>query len=111
MLVANGKRCYVYTVRGVSGRADMYGFDVFAGVPLSLDVLDVPPSVAAAIPAIFSSEETGGRRGTVYLGQGDRGTSAIREMVDRGFLSWAKRKPSSPLLRLDEPVPDARCLE
>jgi hypothetical protein len=89
----------------------MYGFDVFAGVPLSLDVLDVPPSVAAAIPAIFSSEETGGRRGTVYLGQGDRGTSAIREMVDRGFLSWAKRKPSSPLLRLDEPVPDARCLE
>jgi hypothetical protein len=62
----------VYTVRGVSGRADIYDFDVYAGVPLSPDVLDVPPSVAAAIPAIFRS---------------------------------------SPLLRLDELVPDARFLE
>jgi hypothetical protein len=64
-----------------------YRFDTYGGVPLSLNLLRVPKSVVCAVPAILSSHETGARRGTLYLGQGSQGASAIHELAERGFVT------------------------
>lgn len=45
-----------------------YGYDIYAGVPLSLDELSLPPEVTVAYPAVAARDETGARRGTAYIG-------------------------------------------
>jgi hypothetical protein len=67
-----------------------YGFDSYRGVPLSLDLLDLPTSVVAAVPATHSSQETGARRGALYLGLGSGGAGSIRELVERGYLTLSE---------------------
>jgi len=64
-----------------------YGFDVYSGVPLSLDMLEIPDDVLVAFPAVPSSKETGGKRGTLYLAKGRAGTDALRRLSTRGLLS------------------------
>jgi hypothetical protein len=67
-----------------------YGFDAYEGVPLSLDMLQLPPSAFAAFPAGPSSEETGARRGTLYVGNGDAAVAALEELVGAGLLVPAR---------------------
>jgi hypothetical protein len=62
-----------------------YGYDVYGGVPISLESMTLPPGSRPAYPATPASRETGGRRGTLYVGWGD-GAQAIEELVDRGML-------------------------
>jgi hypothetical protein len=66
-----------------------YGYDTYDDRPLSLEVLDVPPGVFVAFPAGSAADETGGKRGTLYLGQGVEASAALREMVDRGLIRLA----------------------
>jgi hypothetical protein len=72
-----------------------YGFDTYDDVPLSLEMLNLPPSVFAAFPAVPSSEETGARRGTLYAGIGGAAIAALEELVGAGLLVPA-RLASSP---------------
>jgi hypothetical protein len=43
-----------------------YGFHTFRGVPLSLNLLQLPSSVVCAFPATLSYQETGARRGALH---------------------------------------------
>ena len=67
-----------------------YGFDSYDGIPLSLDLLNLPPSVFAAFPAVPSSEETGARRGTLYVGSGQAAIAALEDLVRTGLLVAAR---------------------
>ncbi len=69
-----------------------YGFDTHEGVPLSLDLLQLPRSVVCAVPAIPSSHETGSRRGALYLAQGRHGVGAIHELVESGYLTLVESR-------------------
>lgn len=48
-----------------------YGYDIYAGVPLSLEELALPEGITVAFPATPPTEETGARRGSLYLGSGE----------------------------------------
>jgi predicted O-methyltransferase YrrM len=63
-----------------------YGFDTYDGRPVSLALVELPDDAAAAFPAVPGELETGARRGTVYLGYGPGGRSAIETLVARGDL-------------------------
>jgi hypothetical protein len=65
---------------------DGYAHDSHDGVALGLGMLDLSPDVAVAFPAIASADETGARRGTLYLARGPRATAALRSAVDEGLL-------------------------
>lgn len=67
-----------------------YGFDTYDGVPLSLDMLNLPASAFAAFPAVPSSEETGARRGTLYVGNGEAAIAALQDLVGTGLLIPAR---------------------
>jgi predicted O-methyltransferase YrrM len=54
-----------------------YGYDIYEGVPLSLDELSVPEGVTVAFPAAPAAEETGSRRGTVFLARGKAAGDAL----------------------------------
>lgn len=69
-----------------------YGFDTYNDVPLTLDLLDLPTSVVSAVPATPSSDETGARRGALYIGQGIGGAGAIRELAKHGYLTLIEPK-------------------
>jgi hypothetical protein len=66
-----------------------YGYDEFEGKPLSLEMLDISGGAIAAFPAAPASEETGGKRGTVYIGRGD-GRKAIEQLIEAGMLKAAE---------------------
>lgn len=68
---------------------DGYGYDEHHGVALSLDLLDLPEGAVAAHPAGPSEQETGARRGTLYIGQGPDALAAIDTLVERGLLRLA----------------------
>ena len=63
-----------------------YEYWTFKGSPLALEQLSLPPAVRAAFPAVPGTQESGARRGTVYLGQGD-GARVIDELVADGTLA------------------------
>jgi hypothetical protein len=62
-----------------------YGYDVYDGVPIALDTIRQPAGCRAAYPVTPAAEESGGRRGTMYLGLGDGG-AAIGALVAEGLL-------------------------
>ena len=64
-----------------------YGYDIYNGVPLSLDELSLPGDVAVAYPAMAATEETGSRRGTVFLGSGDAARSALGTAEQKGLIA------------------------
>ncbi len=64
-----------------------YGYDIYNGVPLSLDELSLPEGVTVAFPAITAVEETGSRRGTVYLASGDSARSALDTAAREGLVA------------------------
>jgi hypothetical protein len=68
-----------------------YGYDTYEGRPISLDLLELPEDVLAAYPAGPSAMESGERRGTVYLGYGERGVKTLRALIAEGLLRPAKR--------------------
>ena len=63
-----------------------YGYDEYKGVPLGLEMIDVPPDAIAAVPAGEASGETGARRGTLYLGRGERAFESLQAGVAAGLL-------------------------
>jgi predicted O-methyltransferase YrrM len=76
-----------------------YGYDVYNGVPLSLEQLSLPESATVAFPATPALEETGSRRGAVYIGQGEAASQALMA-AQRGGLVAVQREgePSSASL-------------
>jgi predicted O-methyltransferase YrrM len=68
-----------------------YGYDVYEGVPLSLEQLSVPEAAMVAFPATPALEETGSRRGAVYIGQGEAAKQAL-EAARRGGLVAIQRE-------------------
>jgi hypothetical protein len=63
-----------------------YGYDVYNGQPLSLDLLDLPEGAMAAYPALPAKYETGARRGTLYLARGTSSTTVVKELIGVGTL-------------------------
>jgi hypothetical protein len=63
-----------------------YRYDTHYGHPLSLEMLNLPSSVLVGFPAESAAGETGGKRGTLYIGQGAQASAALREAVDRGLI-------------------------
>jgi predicted O-methyltransferase YrrM len=62
-----------------------YAYDIYDGVPLSLGELSLPAGTAVAYPATAAVEESGARRGTLYLASGARARSAL-EAAERQCL-------------------------
>lgn len=71
-----------------------YGYDVYGDLPISLERVNVPRGSRSAYPATPAAEETGGRRGTLYVGWGD-GAQAIEQLVQRGMLRLAADRPAA----------------
>ena len=65
-----------------------YEYWTFKGRDLALEELSLPAAVRAAFPAVPGTSESGARRGTLYLGQGD-GADVIEELVAAGTLASA----------------------
>ena len=63
-----------------------YAYDIYGGVPLSEEQLALPAETAVAYPAGAAIEETGSRRGTMYLAIGE-GRSAIEAGQRAGLLT------------------------
>jgi predicted O-methyltransferase YrrM len=63
-----------------------YAYDIYGGVPLSLEELALPPTTTVAYPAVAAIDESGSRRGTLYLGKG-AGRSAIEAGHQAGLLT------------------------
>ena len=61
----------------------------FRGEPLALEMLTLPDGVTAAFPGIPGSQETGSRKGAVYLGRGE-GARAISDLTSAGLLAGAE---------------------
>jgi hypothetical protein len=57
-----------------------YGYDTYSGQALSLEMLSLPPEAVAAYPSLPASQETGARRGTLYIGQG-RGAAVLDGLI------------------------------
>jgi hypothetical protein len=65
-----------------------YGHYVYAGEPLALSTLPATGGLGA-YPAQPAEEETGARRGTLYLGLGERGRVAVQRAIEAGELRAA----------------------
>ncbi len=66
-----------------------YAYDTHGGVPLGLSMLDLPTDAIPAFPAIPAADETGARRGTLYLARGRIARAAMDSAVDAGLLRFA----------------------
>lgn len=64
-----------------------YGYDVYANRPFALERFDIPAGTAVAYPAAPAAEETGFRRGAVYLGRGRDAHAAIEDAVGANLLT------------------------
>jgi hypothetical protein len=69
---------------------DGYGFDSYRGHPLDLGLLTLTQETIAAYPAVRSEQETGSRRGAVYLGHGQEGRAVIDQIATEGLLRLAR---------------------
>ena len=63
-----------------------YAYDDYKGVTLSLEDIMIPPATTAAFPALPAAEETGARRGTLYLARGNDVRRALGELVEECLL-------------------------
>ena len=63
-----------------------YAYDEYDGRTLSLDDVSIPGGVVAAFPAAPSTDETGARRGTLYLASGELASSVLGRLMDDGEL-------------------------
>jgi hypothetical protein len=68
-----------------------YGYDHFLGTPLSADLLELPDDAVVAYPAAPAADETGSRRGTLYIARGDDATTAFGLLEERGLLATAAK--------------------
>lgn len=76
-----------------------YGYDVYDGVPLSLEQLSLPDAATVAYPATPALEETGSRRGVVYIGQGEAARQALETVQREGLVAIQREgRPSSARL-------------
>lgn len=64
-----------------------YGFDTHDGIPLALDYLELPVSTLCAFPATPSHQESGGKRGALYIANGPSARHAISHLADQGLLA------------------------
>jgi len=68
---------------------DGYAHDIHDGVPLGITMVDLPDDACAAYPAGASDDETGARRGTLYLARGQHAGAALQAAVEAGLLRFA----------------------
>lgn len=64
-----------------------YGYDIYAGVPLSADGISLPPDALIAYPAVPAGSETGARRGTAFVARGDSAIAALKVAESKGLVS------------------------
>lgn len=64
-----------------------YAYDIYAGVPLSIEELPLPTGALVAYPAVPATEETGARRGTLYLGKGAAARAALEAAAAEGLVT------------------------
>lgn len=64
-----------------------YGYDIYAGVPLSADGIDLPGDALLAYPAVPPAMETGSRRGTAYVARGNVARSTLESAEREGMVS------------------------
>lgn len=63
-----------------------YTFDSYEGTPLGLGMLDLPEGTWVGYPGVPSAEETGAKRGTLYLAKGEAATRACELAVAQGLM-------------------------
>jgi predicted O-methyltransferase YrrM len=71
-----------------------YGYDIYDGRALSLEMLSLSDGVAAGFPSLPATQETGARRGTLFLGSG-RGADLVSGLIDSGRLKSVKTATAS----------------
>ncbi|HEY5709592.1 MAG TPA: hypothetical protein VIS51_09370 [Solirubrobacterales bacterium] len=64
-----------------------YGYDIYAGIPLSADGIDLPGDALLAYPAVPPAVETGSRRGTAYVARGNVARSTLESAEREGMVS------------------------
>lgn len=64
-----------------------YGYDIYAGVPLSVDGISLPPDALIAYPAAPAGSETGARRGTAFVARGSAAVAALKSAESKGLVS------------------------
>lgn len=62
-----------------------YGYDIYDGQALSLEMLSLGDDVTAGLPSLPATEETGARRGALFLGRG-RGGDILAGLISSGRL-------------------------
>ena len=72
-----------------------YGYDTYGGVPLALEELRLPPDAVFAYPAVPATQETGARRGTIYLARGERSAAALAAAHGAGLISEPQAAPAA----------------
>ncbi len=73
-----------------------YGYDIYDGVPLSVEQLSLPETATVAYPVAPASEETGSRRGAVYIGQGEVARQALETAQREGMVAIQREGRPSP---------------
>jgi hypothetical protein len=68
-----------------------YGYDIYAGVALAADGLDLPSDALLGYPAGLATSETGSRRGTAFVARGAGARSAL-EAAEREGMVRIQRK-------------------
>lgn len=71
-----------------------YGYDIYNGTPLSIEMLDLPEGVMVAYPSARATNETGARRGSAFLGSGEAGCRALEVAEGNGLLTIPQRQAS-----------------
>lgn len=71
-----------------------YGYDIYDGRALSLEMLSVGDGVVLGFPSLPATRETGARRGTLFLGSG-RGADLVSGLIDSGRLRTAQDRAQS----------------
>lgn len=71
-----------------------YAYDIYGGAALGLEMFDLGAEVRAAFPAGPAAQETGARRGTLYLARGASAVAALQSTVDAGLLLAAGEMPA-----------------
>lgn len=63
-----------------------YGYDIYAGVPLSADGIELPPDALLAYPSAAPEAETGSRRGTAFVARGVGARAALESAEREGMV-------------------------
>ncbi|HXR31179.1 MAG TPA: hypothetical protein VN752_08570 [Solirubrobacterales bacterium] len=84
-----------------------YGYDIYAGIPLSAAGIDLPADALLAYPTAPPSEETGSRRGSAFVARGDRAISALESAAQKGMIGIV-REGDSAAIGADEEAVDLK---